>query len=72
MSNQTPPARSNMQTIRAAMGRGPMRPGRIEKAGNPHRALSRLVQYLSPYKLRWRWFWSLCSFIFRSACSNPI
>ncbi len=49
MSNQTPPARSNMQTIRAAMGRGPMQPGRIEKAGNPNRALSRLVQYLSPY-----------------------
>lgn len=39
-----------MQTIRAAMGRGPMQPGRIEKAGNPNRALTRLALYLSPYK----------------------
>ena len=51
MSNQNPPTRSNMQTIRAAMGRGPMQPGRIEKAGNPNRALTRLALYLSPYKL---------------------
>ncbi|MCL4270637.1 MAG: ABC transporter ATP-binding protein/permease [Anaerolineales bacterium] len=50
MSNQNSP-RSNMQTIRAAMGRGPMQPGHIEKAGNPNRALIRLTQYLSPYKL---------------------
>lgn len=50
MSNQNSP-RSNMQTIRAAMGRGPMQPGRIEKAGNPNRALTRLALYLSPYKL---------------------
>lgn len=49
MSNQSP-TRSNMQTIRAAMGRGPMQPRRIEKAGNPNRALVRLTQYLSPYK----------------------
>jgi ATP-binding cassette subfamily B protein len=40
----------NTTTIRAAMGRGPMMPGRIEKAGNPNRALSRLAMYLSPYK----------------------
>ncbi len=37
-------------TIRAAMGRGPMQPGRIEKAGDPRRALTRLALYLSPYK----------------------
>ena len=49
MSNQNSPTRSNLQTIRAAMGRGSMQPGRIEKAGDPNRALSRLVQYLSPY-----------------------
>jgi len=49
MSNQNSP-RSNIQTIRAAMGRGPMQPGRIEKAGDPNRALIRLTQYLSSYK----------------------
>lgn len=37
--------------IRSAMGRGGMRPGRIEKASNPRRALTRLALYLSPYKL---------------------
>ena len=36
--------------IRAAMGRGGMRPGKIEKAGDPRRALKRLAMYLSPYK----------------------
>ena len=36
--------------VRAAMGRGGMRPGRIEKASNPRRALTRLAMYLSPYK----------------------
>ncbi len=40
----------NTSTIRAAMGRGPMQPGRIEKAGDPRRALTRLALYLSPYK----------------------
>ncbi|HNB36357.1 MAG TPA: ABC transporter transmembrane domain-containing protein, partial [Anaerolineales bacterium] len=49
MSNQNSP-RSNIQTMRAAMGRGPMQPGRIEKAGDPNRALIRLTQYLSSYK----------------------
>jgi len=46
-------SRSNRQTtsnIRAAMGRGPMQPGKIEKAGDPRRALVRLAMYLSPYK----------------------
>src|SRR5512147_2087793 len=36
--------------IRAAMGRGGMRPGKIEKAGDPRRALTRLALYLSPYQ----------------------
>src|SRR5512139_929592 len=35
--------------IRAVMGRGAMRPGKIEKASNPRRALIRLVLYLRPY-----------------------
>ena len=46
--------RSNDRTseVRAAMGRGSgMRPGKIEKAGDPRRALARLAMYLSPYKL---------------------
>jgi ATP-binding cassette subfamily B multidrug efflux pump len=37
--------------VRAAMGRGGMRPGRIEKAGDPRRALVRLAMYLSQYKV---------------------
>ena len=36
--------------IRAALARGAMRPGKIEKAGDPRRALVRLALYLSPYK----------------------
>jgi ATP-binding cassette, subfamily B, multidrug efflux pump len=36
--------------IRGHMGRGSMRPGRIEKASDPRRALVRLAMYLSPYK----------------------
>ncbi|HSB02166.1 MAG TPA: ABC transporter ATP-binding protein [Anaerolineales bacterium] len=36
--------------VRAVLGRGPMRPGKIEKAGDPRRALTRLALYLSPYK----------------------
>jgi len=36
--------------VRAAMARGAMRPGKIEKAGDPRRALARLTLYLSPYK----------------------
>lgn len=37
--------------IRTAMGRGGgMRPGKIEKASNPRRALVRLAMYLSQYK----------------------
>jgi ATP-binding cassette, subfamily B, multidrug efflux pump len=33
------------------MGRGAMRPGKIEKAGDPRRALTRLTLYLRPYKV---------------------
>jgi ATP-binding cassette, subfamily B, multidrug efflux pump len=36
--------------VRAQLARGAMRPGKIEKAGNPRRALTRLVMYLSPYR----------------------
>lgn len=42
-----PPSTAN---IRAAMGRGPMQPGKIEKAKDPRNALTRLTMYLSPYK----------------------
>ena len=31
------------------MGRGPVRPGTIEKARNPRKALMRLALYLRPY-----------------------
>lgn len=50
MSNMSPSNQRNTSTIRAAMGRGPMQPGKIEKAGDPRRALVRLAMYLSPYK----------------------
>jgi len=36
--------------VRAALGRGGLRPGVIEKAGNPRRAFTRLALYLSQYK----------------------
>ncbi len=51
MSNLSSSDRRNTSNIRAAMGRGPMQPGRIEKAGNPRRAITRLAMYLSPYKV---------------------
>jgi len=41
----------NSNAIRAAMGRGPMRPGTIEKARNPRKALVRLALYLRPYSV---------------------
>ena len=44
-TNQPPVA-----NIRAALGRGPMQPGKIEKAKDPRHALTRLALYLSPYK----------------------
>ena len=51
MSNLSPSNKQTTSNIRAAMGRGPMQPGRIEKASNPRRAITRLALYLSPYKL---------------------
>lgn len=43
--------RDRTSEIRTAMGRGGgMRPGKIEKASNPRRALVRLAMYLSQYK----------------------
>ena len=36
--------------IRGMIGRGGMRPGRIESAQSPRQALTRLALYLSPYK----------------------
>src|SRR5215211_3455187 len=51
MSNVSPSHPRNTSTIRAAMGRGPMQPGKIEKAGDARRALTRLAMYLSPYKV---------------------
>jgi ATP-binding cassette subfamily B protein len=50
MTNLSPANRQTTSNIRAAMGRGPMHPGKIEKAGDPRRALLRLAMYLSPYK----------------------
>lgn len=50
MSNLSSSDQRNTSTLRAAMGRGPMHPGKIEKAGDPRRALIRLALYLSPYK----------------------
>ena len=50
MSNASSPNRSNVPNIRAALGRGPMQPGKIERARDSRRALTRLALYLSPYK----------------------
>ena len=50
MSNMSQSNRSNVSNIRAAMGRGPMQPGKIETARDSRRALTRLAMYLSPYK----------------------
>src|SRR5215212_5777813 len=36
--------------VRAHLARGPMQPGKIEKAGDARRALTRLALYLRPYK----------------------
>jgi ATP-binding cassette subfamily B multidrug efflux pump len=40
----------NLRAMRASMGRGHMRPGTIEKARDPRRALLRLALYLRSYK----------------------
>jgi ATP-binding cassette, subfamily B, multidrug efflux pump len=54
MSNATSSGRSSTpdtRDVRAALGRGGgMRPGKIEKARDSRRALTRLALYLSPYK----------------------
>ncbi len=49
MSTQIQPSAS--QGIHAIPGRGGMRPGKIEKADNPRRALVRLAMYLKPYRV---------------------
>ena len=49
-SRDTSP-QADLGRIRSVMGRGPMRPGRIEKAQAPRRAVLRLAAYLLPYKL---------------------
>jgi ATP-binding cassette subfamily B protein len=54
MSMQPPPSNERSSTpadIRGQLGRGPAVPGKIEKAGDPRRALARLAAYLSPYRL---------------------
>jgi ATP-binding cassette subfamily B protein len=50
MTNLSPSNRQTTSSIRAAMGRGPAHPGKIEKAGDPRRALIRLALYLREYK----------------------
>src|SRR5690349_9079376 len=49
MTNPSPSDRQTTSSIRAAMGRGPMQPGKIEKAGDARQALVRLTLYLRPY-----------------------
>ena len=55
MSNGSTPDNNSgpdLRDVRAALGRGGgMRPGKIEKAGDPRRALARLTAYLSQYKV---------------------
>ncbi|RPJ24905.1 MAG: ABC transporter ATP-binding protein [Chloroflexi bacterium] len=36
--------------VRAVLGRGPVQPGKIEKASDPRHAIMRLAMYLSPYR----------------------
>jgi ATP-binding cassette subfamily B multidrug efflux pump len=47
----SPPSLSPAGMARARTGRGPMTPGKIEKAQNPRQALWRLALYLKPYRL---------------------
>ena len=49
MSQQTP---SQQQASAVIAVRAPMRPTKIEKAANPRRALTRLLPYLGPYKIK--------------------
>jgi ATP-binding cassette subfamily B protein len=48
MSNTT--SNQPQSPLRTIPGRGPMRPGKIEKAGDPRRALIRLAGYLKHYQ----------------------
>ena len=50
MTNLSSSDHRNTSNIRAAMGRGPMQPGKIEKAGDARRVLVRLALYLRPHK----------------------
>jgi len=50
MSNATSTDRPAIPDLHRHLGRGGMRPGRIEKASNPRRAFARLAGYLGPYK----------------------
>ena len=51
MSNETSKDKPSQADVRGMLGRGGMRPGKIEKARDTRRALTRLALYLSPYKL---------------------
>ena len=51
MNNRKSDDRQAPADVRAALARGAMRPGKIEKAGDPRRALTRLALYLSPYRV---------------------
>jgi len=57
MSNATPKDTSTPD-VRRVLGRGPMVPGKIEKARDTRQALTRLTAYLSPYK------WALALVLF--------
>ena len=50
MSNGKKQERPSLADIRKVTGRGLMRPGKIEKPRDSHRALGRLTTYLKPYK----------------------
>jgi ATP-binding cassette subfamily B multidrug efflux pump len=49
--DREPSPQANFDKVRTVMGRGPVRPNKIEKARDPRLALQRLVHYLRPYTL---------------------
>ena len=49
MSEQRDNRSAPTSDVRRMLGRGPMQPGKIEKAKDTRRALTRLTLYLSPY-----------------------
>ena len=51
MSNQTSSREESSDFRMRMQSRGPARPGKIEKAQNPSRALARLLPYLKPFKV---------------------